>query len=1070
LFPGDKLVALQPISSTDRFTLYHTSAPITVDGPQLQPVAIEENLVQTLTVAPSNPLMLFNLDVALEWDARNDNVFMSRLHADLRRTSEILYDWSDGQIALGDITLYHDAKQRQFFPDPDTGQGWDLWSYAHVRIYSSNRLRPNADQGGGVLTDTIDPDFPDAEPYRSGQVRMPPSWNRFGNSAGELGEDWPRTLAHELGHYLLFLDDNYLGLNENGVLTPVSGCLGAMADPYRDDYSEFHPRDSNWESRCTDTLSQRERQRADWETIRALYPEAGLQAPATYNANPGPALLPLAVTQITEAPITEEPETLATPYFLLQDAQTSGTITAGGSARAFLFHADSNWLTDLGRPVVDQLEAYGAIPGDRICAFDLDAGRQGCTVATTGNQPLVMAATPDWRPELIVTPVNSTTLDLSFTNRADSPFTLTSLQARVFPIDRPATEPVDLVLQSDDSYSVTVAFDLPVFEGYVHVVASDGDSTREVLVDYALRGNPGRKWASRAPRGDPGRKWASRAPRNNPGRKWASRAPVLSGDGQAIIYTNAEFTEDAFFVIQSVAEPPLIPTWFARVGQIYRVTATPNAPSLDDASISIGYLGRDVPEGAEAWLRLYVWNDEKAKEDPTTGWEQLPTEVNREANVLAAQMRGPGVYAIFSVVPAAVFDEIGWDRFSYPLPDDRPVGDALASIEGKYTLVYHDGGVGANQRWRLYAPDAPAYVSDLEYLEFNQSYEIYVTEPGDLVINPQAPASEAQLATMSAALLQPEVFPAPFYGEIQPGDAYLPVPGAEVVARVGVPDGPICGQGATLEHEGQIVYRILVVASSEQPGCGSLGAPVYFTVDSHPIRETGSWSNTQTTMLKLTPVHGDPPTASTDPATVVTTSGVLFNGIVNANGETTTVTFEWGTSSGSYPNSVVANPDTVSGSSDTLVSANLAGLVPGTTYYFRVVATNSSGTTHGEEHSFTTLKPSGGLDAVTHVATDVTTSGALLHGTVNANGETTTVTFEWGTSSGSYPHSIKAIPSTVSGSNPTSVSSNLVGLVPGTTYYFRVVATNSSGATHGEEHSFTTPARAYQLYLPLVHR
>jgi hypothetical protein len=36
-------------------------------------------------------------------------------------------------------------------------------------------------------------------------------WNRYGESSGNLGEDWPRTLAHELGHYAFFLDDTTWG-------------------------------------------------------------------------------------------------------------------------------------------------------------------------------------------------------------------------------------------------------------------------------------------------------------------------------------------------------------------------------------------------------------------------------------------------------------------------------------------------------------------------------------------------------------------------------------------------------------------------------------------------------------------------------------------------------------------------------------------------------------------------------------------------------------------------------------------------------------------------------------------
>ena len=48
-------------------------------------------------------------------------------------------------------------------------------------------------------------------------------------------------------------------------------------------------------------------------------------------------------------------------------------------------------------------------------------------------------------------------------------------------------------------------------------------------------------------------------------------------------------------------------------------------------------------------------------------------------------------------------------------------------------------------------------------------------------------------------------------------------------------------------------------------------------------------------------------------------------------------------------------PDTGLVTGDTF-SATLLGLVPGTTYYFRAAATNSTGTTFGAILSFTTLR------------------------------------------------------------------------------------------------------------------
>jgi len=92
--------------------------------------------------------------------------------------------------------------------------------------------------------------------------------------------------------------------------------------------------------------------------------------------------------------------------------------------------------------------------------------------------------------------------------------------------------------------------------------------------------------------------------------------------------------------------------------------------------------------------------------------------------------------------------------------------------------------------------------------------------------------------------------------------------------------------------------------------------------------------------------------------------------------------------------------------------------------------------------------------ATTLSATTITTTSAILNGTVNANDFSTTAWFEYDTSSGSYRKTTSS--QIISGSDDTSMTANLSGLSSGTTYYFRLAAENKEGASYGDEASFAT--------------
>ena len=94
------------------------------------------------------------------------------------------------------------------------------------------------------------------------------------------------------------------------------------------------------------------------------------------------------------------------------------------------------------------------------------------------------------------------------------------------------------------------------------------------------------------------------------------------------------------------------------------------------------------------------------------------------------------------------------------------------------------------------------------------------------------------------------------------------------------------------------------------------------------------------------------PAVITNPATAVTSSTATLNGTINPRGQTTTYQFQLGTDTNYIFTQFVQ--DAGNGSVAAPVSVVLAGLQPGTTYHFRLIAGNASGTSNGNDLSFTT--------------------------------------------------------------------------------------------------------------------
>jgi hypothetical protein len=98
-------------------------------------------------------------------------------------------------------------------------------------------------------------------------------------------------------------------------------------------------------------------------------------------------------------------------------------------------------------------------------------------------------------------------------------------------------------------------------------------------------------------------------------------------------------------------------------------------------------------------------------------------------------------------------------------------------------------------------------------------------------------------------------------------------------------------------------------------------------------------------------IANDPPTVVTTAATNITPTSATLNGTVDANGASTTVSFEYGLTT-AYGTTVPGVPSPVTGTIVTPVSAAISGLIPNTIYHFRVIGTNIAGTTYGDDLTF----------------------------------------------------------------------------------------------------------------------
>ena len=149
-------------------------------------------------------------------------------------------------------------------------------------------------------------------------------------------------------------------------------------------------------------------------------------------------------------------------------------------------------------------------------------------------------------------------------------------------------------------------------------------------------------------------------------------------------------------------------------------------------------------------------------------------------------------------------------------------------------------------------------------------------------------------------------------------------------------------------------------------------------------------------------------------------------------------------------------------------TSSITGLVPGATYYVRAYATNSIGTAYGTQLDFNAIAivPAITTIAITAItATTATSGGNILSdggAPITARGVcwdiTQNPTILNATAFASLVDFFSLNAKTSDGTGIGIFTSSILGLSPGTTYYFRAYATNNAGTSYGNQVIGTTNA------------
>jgi hypothetical protein len=183
---------------------------------------------------------------------------------------------------------------------------------------------------------------------------------------------------------------------------------------------------------------------------------------------------------------------------------------------------------------------------------------------------------------------------------------------------------------------------------------------------------------------------------------------------------------------------------------------------------------------------------------------------------------------------------------------------------------------------------------------------------------------------------------------------------------------------------------------------------------------------------------GTPPTVTTSAASNITATTASSGGNVTAEGDASVTAkgVVWNTSAAP---TVALSSLTNDGSGAGAFTSGITSLIANTKYFYRAYATSSIGTAYGAENNFTTLPAA----PISIPPNNITLTGFNANWTAPTQGsEAFTYTLEYSTDN-TFTTGVTTVASIAS----TTTSQSISGLTSGGTYYYRITAVNTTGAS-----------------------